>query len=275
MVKIKTLIESLWRFLSRPRSLTVRNKNQLLTVLESARNKQFIQDDIAIMMESLLHFSTLKVRDIMIPRSQMIVIPDNIPTKALLELIGAHRHSRYPVVGDSKDEIIGILHAKDLLLYDTHHADFSLTDILRPHTVVPESKQLMILLKDFRENRNHMAIVVDEYGGVSGFVTIEDVLEQIVGDIEDEFDNDDDSFIKAHNDGSYIIKGHIPMDEFNQFFRTSYDETIYDTLSTLIQKQASNMPHVGDDVVINASHFKILNADSKRIKLVEFVQRSN
>ncbi len=275
MVKIKRIFISLWEWFRKPFTSTLRNKQQFLGILDSARIKQLMPDDVVTMMESLVHFSTLKVRDIMIPRSQMVVIPEAITIKALRELVAAHGHSRYPVVGESKDNIIGILHAKDLLLYKINDDDFSLSDILRPHTFIPESKQLTYLLKDFRQTRNHMAIVVDEYGAVSGFVTIEDVIEQIVGDIEDEFDNNDDSFIKAHNDGSYIIKGHIPMDEFNQYFSTSYDEATYDTLNTLIQKQASNMPIVGDDVVINKSHFKILNADSKRIKLVEFIQRSN
>ncbi len=251
----------------------VNDKKQLSELVSYLSKKKIIKEYTGSIIESVLHLSTLKARDIMIPRSQMIVIPQHIEFKDLCSLVASHGHSRYPVIGDSKDEIIGILHTKDLILQKIEEQPFTLSEILRPHLIIPESKQLLILLKDFRSNRNHMAIVVDEYGSVSGFITIEDVLEQIVGDIEDEFDNDEDNFIKARNDGTFIIKAHIPIEEFNQYFHTDYDINKYDTLNTMLKKKAITMPVVGEVVIIDKAQYKILNADSNHIKLVEITLR--
>lgn len=254
---------------------TISSQKQLVDVLKQASKTNVLETDISTMIESVIHFSTLRVRDIMIPRAQMITVPEDTSLDDLFELAREHGHSRYPVIGESKDEIVGILHTKDLLTFKSEQDDFDLHEIVRPHAIIPESKCLSDLLRDFRKNRNHMAIVVDEYGGVSGFVTIEDVLEQIVGDIEDEFDSDDHLFIKVHKDGAYIVKGEIPIDEFNQYFCTNFNHKGYETLSVLLQKQKPDMPSIGDEVIIDKVGFKILNADSRRIKLVEFKHKVN
>lgn len=246
------------------------NREELLHLVRKVGHQQILDADTTSMLESVIRFSELRARDIMIPRSQMIVIPFNTDLEALFSMVETHQHSRYPVIGESKDEILGILHAKDLLPYKNTEVDFSLTEILRPHAIIPESKHLNILLNEFRINRNHMAIVVDEYGGVSGCVTIEDILEQIVGNIEDEFDNDDESYIKVHNNGSFIIKTHIPIEEFNDYFKRDFDHQSYDTLGGMLLKACDHMPTRDEIVKIENVSFKILNADDRRIKLVEF-----
>jgi magnesium and cobalt transporter len=247
-----------------------KTRDELLALLREGGKRHLVDPDTASMIEGVIRFSELRVRDIMIPRVQMVVISSTTSLDSLFALIEKHTHSRYPVIGESKDEILGILHAKDLLPYKLSDKNFSLNEILRPHTVVPESKHLNILLSEFRINRNHMAIVVDEYGGVSGFVTIEDLLEQIVGDIEDEFDNDDEAYVKIHKNGAFVVKAHMPIDEFNEYFKRDFNDETYDTLGGMIIKACDHMPSLGETVKIDNVCFKILNADGRRIKLVEF-----
>jgi magnesium and cobalt transporter len=222
------------------------------------------------MVEGVIRYSNLRVRDIMLPRAQIVAIPSTVSLDDLLTIVRKHRHSRYPVFDNTIDSIVGILHAKDLLIEAGNEEDFSISELLRPAIFVPESKHLNILLTEFKRTKNHMAVVVDEYGGVSGFVTIENVLEQIVGDIEDEFDNNDDAYINKHENGKFILKGHIPIDEFNEYFNLNFNTDEFDTLAGLLIKACDHLPNIDEVVNIDNHRFKILNADNRRIKLVEF-----
>ncbi len=242
----------------------------LLQILRDACQRSLLGSDTLAMVEGVIRYSSLKVRDIMLPRLQIISIASDSTFDAILEIVEKYSHSRYPIYDDNIDSIIGILHAKDLLMHKNQHAKFSINDVLRPATFVPESKPLNILLTEFKCTKNHMAVVVDEYGGVSGFVTIEDVIEQIVGDIEDEFDNNDDSYINKHEDGRYIIKATIPIKEFNDYFKQDLNIDQYETLAGLLIKTHENLPEVGETINISNLSFKILNSDNRRIKLVEF-----
>jgi magnesium and cobalt transporter len=244
--------------------------NQLLKILRDACSRNLLDSDTLSMVEGVIRYSALKVRDIMLPRLQIISISSDSTFDSILEIVEKHSHSRYPIYDDNIDSIIGILHAKDLLMHKKDPCDFSINDVLRPATFVPESKPLNILLTEFKRTKNHMAIVVDEYGGVSGFVTIEDVIEQIVGDIEDEFDNNDDAYINKHADGRYIVKATIPISEFNEYFKLDLNTEQYETLAGLLIKTNESLPEVGEIIKIANQSFKILNSDNRRIKLVEF-----
>lgn len=254
------------------------SQEQLLALLKEAEKSSLLNTDTQLMLESVLQFSEMKVRDIMIPRSQMITVSsiDDDPEK-LLHIVHSSGHSRFPVVGTHRDEIIGILHAKNLITYRlprlTETQKFNLKDILKPVMFVPESKPLDILLKEFRRNRNHMAIVVDEYGGVGGFVTIEDLIEQIVGDIEDEFDIDEDTYIKKHSDQQYILKAHMPIEEFNEYFSANFGIDEFDTIGGMILKKLAHMPKKGEKISINEFDFKVISADTRRIKLLRLTLR--
>ncbi len=243
---------------------------QLLHIIREANERQLVDTDTLSMLEGVIHFSAMTARDIMIPRSQMVILNEKSSLDEIFKLIEEHGHSRYPVIVEGKDEILGILHAKDLLKYKITQDEFVLSELLRLAPVIPESKKLNILLNELRSNRNHLAIVVDEYGAVSGFVTIEDIIEQIVGDIEDEFDIDEDAFIKKHKNGKYIIKAHIPIDEFNEYFAYNYDHEHCDTIGGMLMKACDHVPNFGEVITIDNAHFKILNSDNRRIKLVEF-----
>lgn len=175
---------------------------------------------------------------------------------------------------DNEDDIIGILHAKDLLRFNGQTEDeFDLSDIIRLATFVPESKRLDVLLSEFRNNRNHMALVVDEYGAVSGFVTIEDVIEQIIGDIEDEFDIDEEAYLKAHGDSQYIIKAHMPIDEFNEQLNCHFSDEIYDTIGGIVMAGFGYLPKRGEIITLDQFEFKVINADARRIKLLSCLDK--
>jgi magnesium and cobalt transporter len=206
----------------------------------------------------------------MIPRAQLVFLQEAQPPEVLLERIIESQHSRFPVVGDDLDDIKGILHAKDLLrLALDRDKPFDIKDWIRPATVIPESKRLNVLLQDFRSTRNHMAVVVDEYGHVSGVVTIEDVLEQIVGDIEDEHDVDDESFFKQIDDRTFNVKATTPVEDFNEYFDRSLDEEEFDTIGGLVLKAFGHLPSRGETVGIDEMQFKVLNADSRRVRLLQ------
>lgn len=246
------------------------DRTHLLQILRDACNRKLLDADTLAMVEGVIRYSELRVRDIMLPRSQIIAIDSEASFDEIIEIVNQHRHSRYPIFNDSLDNMIGILHAKELLIPPQEQANFSMEEVLRPVTLVPESKHLNILLTDFKHKKNHMAIVVDEYGAVSGFVTIEDVIEQIVGDIEDEFDNNEDAYINKHPDGRYIIKAHIPLSDFNEYFQQTLKDENYETLAGVIMKACDHVPNIGEVIHIGKYYFKILNADNRRIKLVEF-----
>ena len=213
----------------------------------------------------------MQVRDIMIPRSQVVTVPADLTLSDIVELVTKASHSRFPVVGENVDNVMGILLAKDLLpLLLTDSQDrFDIKDLVRPATFVPESKRLNVLLKEFRETRQHMAIVIDEYGSVCGAVTIEDVLEQIVGEIEDEFDVDDDSYIKKFDETNYIVKALTPLDEFNDYFGTEFSDQEFTTLGGLILQQFGRIPERSESVILGTLQVTVLNADSRQIKLLK------
>ena len=248
------------------------NKDQLIRILRSAEQRTLIDAETLAMIEGVILFSQMKVRDIMLPKKQMTCIAENTLLRDAIRVIAESGHSRFPVTGENKDEIIGILHAKDLLRFQTEEeVSFDIVDIMRQATFVPESKRLDILLSEFRNNRNHMAIVVDEYGSVAGFVTLEDIIEQIIGDIEDEFDIDEEAYIKTHGDAHYIIKAHMPIDEFNEQLQANFSDEIYDTIGGIVMTNFGYLPKRGETIIVQPFEFKIINADARHIKLLECV----
>ncbi len=249
-----------------------RDREQLLELLRGAHARDLIDPEALAMLEGVLHVAEMQVRDIMVPRAQMDVVRRDASLAEILPDLVSSAHSRIPVIVDSRDEVAGILLAKDLLRFftGTQEESFDMQEILRPAVFVPESKRLNVLLKEFRLSRNHMAIVVDEYGGVSGLVTIEDVLEQIVGEIEDEHDVDDYlTQIMQHPGDRYTIKALTPIEEFNTYFGTAYDEEDFDTLGGLLLSRFGHVPRRGESVAFDGLQFRVLRADNRRLHLVE------
>ena len=223
------------------------------------------------MIDGVIEVAEMQVRDIMIPRSQMVVVERDADLKVILETVVDSAHSRFPAVGENRDEVIGILLAKDLLPYflEGEELRFNLRDILRPAVFIPESKRLNVLLKEFRASRNHIAIVVDEYGGVAGLVTIEDVLEQIVGDIEDEHDIEEDAYIFQHRDNDYTVKAITPIEDFNESFQVDFSDEEFDTIGGLVMNGFGHMPKRGETLNLGDFHFKVLRASSRQIYLLQ------
>lgn len=246
-----------------------KNRQELFQLLREANRNKLMDDDALAIVEGAIEISELKVRDIMIPRSQMVSIQvDQTPEQFLPAIIEA-AHSRYPVFGENNDEILGILLAKDLLpLILSRPTDFNLRQILRPCNFVPESKRLNVLLKEFRANHNHMAVVIDEYGGVDGLVTIEDVLEQIVGDIEDEHDVEDDTLIRSVPSGDHIVKALTPVEDFNEFFKSDFSEDEYDTIGGVVLSAFGHLPKRNEVIEIDNWRFRVANSDSRRLHLL-------
>lgn len=245
-----------------------KNKEELVDLIYDAEQREVIDPQTREMIEGVIGVNEMKVRDIMIPRVQMITIDVNQTVDEFLPVMLESAHSRFPVIAEDKDHIEGILLAKDLLTYAFHpEKEFKLKDILRPATIVPESKRVDVLLKEFRQERYHMSIVVDEYGGVSGLVTIEDILELIVGEIEDEFDIEDEGTddIRPLNKSTYSVKALTSVDEFNRFFETDFNEESADTIGGIILKAFGHMPSTHDEITIKDIHFKITNSDKRRL----------
>lgn len=245
------------------------DREQLISLLRDSEQRHLLDADALAMIEGILQFSEMHVRDVMIPRAQTIVINENEQLTEFLPTVIESTHSRFPVTGSIKDEVIGILHAKDLLQYSLSDKPFSMRDILRPARFIPESKRLDVLLKEFRIERNHMAVVVDEYGSVSGIVTIEDILEQIVGNIEDEFDVDEEIFIKKLSDSEFIVKGLTPIAEFNAYFSTHLSDLEFDTIGGLIAQKFGHMPQRGESISLNNFTFTVITADKRRLHLLQ------
>lgn len=243
----------------------------LLELLRNAEQDQVLDADALGIIEGALQVSSMQVRDIMIPRSQLAIVPAKLPPNEIIELVTKASHSRFPVMGENVDNVIGILLAKDLLplILKEETRKLDIKDVVRPATFVPESKRLNVLLKEFRETRQHMAIVIDEYGSVSGAVTIEDVLEQIVGEIEDEYDVDDESYIKKFDEENYIVKALTPVDEFNEYFGTQFSDQEFTTLGGLVLQQIGHIPERGETINIGPFLVTVLNADSRQIKLLK------
>ena len=243
----------------------------LLELLRNAEQDQVLDADALGIIEGALQVSSMQVRDIMIPRSQLVIVSAKLPPNEIIELVTKASHSRFPVTGENVDNVIGILLAKDLLplILKEETRKLDIKDVVRPATFVPESKRLNVLLKEFRETRQHMAIVIDEYGSVSGAVTIEDVLEQIVGEIEDEYDVDDESYIKKFDEENYIVKALTPVDEFNEYFGTQFSDQGFTTLGGLVLQQIGHIPERGETINIGPFLVTVLNADSRQIKLLK------
>jgi len=248
-----------------------KDRAELVDLLRDAEQRNLLKPDALAMIEGVLQVSEMQVRDIMIPRSQMVVIDRDAELDEFLPMVIEAAHSRYPVIGENKDEVVGMLLAKDLLPFTAggKSQDFELREILRPAVFVPESKRLDVLLKEFRSSRNHMAIVVDEYGGVAGVVTIEDVLEQIVGEIEDEYDFDEGTSILQLNDNEYTVKALTSVEDFNEYFHTKFSDEESDTVGGLVIKNLGHVPKRGEVTLIDSIQFKVLRADNRRVHLLK------
>ena len=241
------------------------DREQLVELLHSSFEKSLLDADALTMIEGVLQVSETQVRDVMIPRSQMDVIDISKTPEEFIPFVIETAHSRFPVIDDDKNDIIGILLAKDLLRYYAGE-DFNVRDMLRPAVFIPESKRLNVLLKEFRSNRNHIAIVVDEYGGVAGMITIEDVLEQIVGDIEDEYDFDEteDNIIRDA-EGRFRVKALTEITDFNETFGTEFSDEEFSTIGGLVVSKFGHLPKRGESITFNNLQFTALRADSRRL----------
>ena len=245
-----------------------RSKEELVSVITDAEQNDIIDPQTREMIEGVIGVNEMRVRDIMIPRAQMTTIDVEKKVEEFLPLMLESAHSRFPVISEDKDHIEGILLAKDLLAFAFNaEKEFNLKDILRPAVIVPESKRVDVLLKEFRQQRYHMAIVVDEYGGVSGLVTIEDILEIIVGEIEDEYDTEEDGTddIRPLNKSTYTVKALTPVDDFNEFFETKFSEEEADTIGGIVLKAFGHMPETNDEITIGDILFKVTNSDKRRL----------
>jgi magnesium and cobalt transporter len=245
------------------------SRTELLDLLCEAEKNKIIDNDALRIFEGAMQVSDMQVREIMVPRSQMKLIKAGSPIEEILPLIIDSSHSRFPVVGESADDLKGILLAKDLLpLLLNNERDFDLEPLLRTAHIVPESKRLNVLLREFRENRNHMVVVIDEYGDIAGLATIEDVLEEIVGEIEDETDAEEDAFIKKISDGDYIIKALAPIEEINEELGTDFNDDEVDTIGGIVTQHFGHLPQLNEEAIIDDYHFKILKADNRRVHLL-------
>ncbi|MFQ3199997.1 MAG: magnesium and cobalt transporter [Zhongshania sp.] len=263
----KSWIEKIaYAFSSEPKT-----REDLFELLAVAKQNEVIDDDAINIVEGAMHISDMQAREIMVPRPQMVVLKADQPLSELLPMIIDTGHSRYPVIGDTLDNVLGILLSKDLLpllwKFETS-ADIDIRDILRPATLVPESKRLNVLLRDFREKRNHMAVVIDEYGGAAGLITIEDILEQIVGEIEDEYDEDDDLPIRKIAENDFVVQALTPIDDFNDHFNARFSDDEFDTIGGLLLKAFGHLPSRNEVTRLENYEFKVVNADSRQIHLL-------
>ncbi len=246
------------------------NREQIIQLLRNAENKNVLNKDTLEMIEGAFQVSKIQVKNIMIPRSHMVVVREDTTLQDMLPIIIDSAHSRFPVVGDSRDEVLGILLAKDLLRFfiDGKQQEFNLDDVLRPAVIVPESKRVNTLLSEFKDGRNHMAIVVDEYSSISGLVTIEDVLEQIVGEITDEHDIEEGRYIFEHSKGHFGIKALTPIEDFNEFFSTTYSDNDFETFGGLVLSKFGHLPKKGEKIEFDNFEIEVLRADKRRLHLL-------
>ncbi|MEE4381305.1 MAG: transporter associated domain-containing protein [Pseudomonadales bacterium] len=247
---------------------------ELMSMIHDAAERSLLDAEALGIIDGAMQVSEMQARDIMIPRAQVVFVRAEDSPREFLPVVIDSQHSRFPVIGEDFDDVKGILHAKDLLpLALTQRLDdFRLKDHIRPAPVIPESKRLNVLLTEFRENRNHMAIVVDEYGSVAGVVTIEDVLEQIVGEIEDEHDVHDDSFVKQLEADAWTVKAVTPIEDFNEQFDTDFPDEEFDTIGGLVMQQFGHLPKREEATTIGPFRFRVLNADSRRIRLLHMTR---
>ncbi|MGP9801768.1 HlyC/CorC family transporter [Rheinheimera sp. NSM] len=248
--------------------------SELQDIISEAEVRSLIDADTKSMLQGVLDVSSMRARDIMVPRSQMATIDIDDSVADMLPILMENNHSRYPVVNEDKDHIEGILLVKDLLQYalDPNVSDWHLRDLLRPAVIIPESKRVDALLKEFRQKRYHMAIVVDEYGGVSGLVTIEDILEQIVGEIEDEHDDEEENDIKKMASRVFQVSALTPLDEFNESFNTRFDEEDADTIGGIVLHAFGHMPAKGESIELEGLTFKVSKANSRRLVQLQVIR---
>ena len=248
----------------------VKTRDDIAEFLETFHERGIFGDDEFAMLQGVLEVADTQVRDIMVPRSQMVVVEKDQTGQEVLKVITESNHSRFPVIGDDRDEVVGIVLAKDMLKhFIANKQPFDMEVFLRPAVFIPESKRLNTLLTEFREGRNHMAIVVDEYGGVSGLATIEDVLEQIVGDIDDELDPEEASSIQPQDGGKYSVMALTRIDEFNEFFNTELSDADYDTVGGLVMHELGRLPRRGEQLDFAGLRFKVLRGDRRRLHTLE------
>jgi len=247
---------------------------ELIELLRSSEERDLLDAGALSIIEGALVVSDMQTREIMIPRSQVVFVRVEMTPEEFLPLVIESGHSRFPVVSENQDDVLGILLAKDLLslAIKEKNSKFSMRDLLRPCTAIPESKRLNVLLDEFRTNRNHLAVVYDEYGGVSGIVTIEDVLEQIVGDIEDEYDFEEDDYIKTHSDGSFTVKALTSISDFNEELHCNFSEEEFDTIGGIVTHCFGHLPERNEEVEIQGFLFRVLKADSRRIHLLNMTR---
>ena len=246
------------------------DRDDLIDVLRDAERRSLVDAEVLDMLEGALAVGELQVRDIMVPRAQMVAVQEDEAPEAFVGTVIESGHSRFPVLGDSRDEVKGILFAKDLLAYFAkgRRDGFDLDDAMRPVVYIPESKRLSVLLREFRESRNHMAVVVDEYGGVAGLVTIEDVLEQIVGEIDDEHDIEEGPFISHIQGAEHTVKALTPIEDFNEYFGTGFSNEEFDTIGGLVVKSFGRLPRAGETQVLGDLSFRVLRADKRKVHLL-------
>ena len=252
------------------------DRDALIEILRDSEHRNLLDPDALLMIEGALHVSEIQVRDIMVPRVQMIVIENDAEPEDILSVVVESGHSRFPVVGDSNDEIVGILLAKDLLSYYANQdQEFDIKDVMRPTVFIPESKRLNVLLREFRTSRNHMAIVIDEYTGVAGLVTIEDVIEEIIGEIEDEHDfEEDEENINVHDNERYTVKALTPLVEFNEYFSMNINDDEYDTVGGLVLNTFGHLPKRGEKIEFEGFNIKVIRADKRRVHQLLFTRIS-
>jgi magnesium and cobalt transporter len=249
-----------------------RDLAELIEDLREASERGLFNGDALVMLEGVLAVADMQVRDIMVPRSQMVFVERDESPEKLVQLVVESGHSRFPVIGEDRDQILGILLAKDLLRLGIEGGEhFEIREYMRPVVFVPESKRLNVLLKEFRLSHNHLAMVVDEYGGVCGLVTIEDVIEQIVGEIDDEHDVEDDQTIRRESEREFSVRALTPIAEFNEYFGTAFSDEEYDTIGGLLMQEFGRLPRRGETIQIGELEFRILRADRRRIDLLRVI----
>lgn len=250
-----------------------RNRQDLIRYVHDAESRHLIDVDTAAMMEGAILVSETKVLDIMIPRSEMAFIEADATPAEFLPGVIESAHSRFPVLDAKHEKVLGILLAKDLLpLAADPRQPFNVRDMLRPAVFVPESKRLNILLREFRQSRNHLAIVIDEYGDIAGLISIEDVIEQIVGEIDDEYDVEDEEYVRVHRANRYTVKGRTPIEVFNEYFKTKFSDQHYDTIGGLVVHEFGRLPERGDEIEFGGFNFKVLRADPRRVNILRVIR---
>jgi len=261
------------RKLSRKISGEVQDRAEVVEYLRDATLRGVIEGDALAMLEGVLGVADIQVRDIMVPRAQMTVLNRDDEYGALLGTVIESGHSRFPVMDEDREKIVGILLAKDLLRFAAQEdgTEFDIREFMRAVVFVPESKRLNVLLREFRRSRVHMAVVADEYGGIAGLVTIEDVIEQIVGDIDDEHDVDEDVNIRKDGDRQYIVRGQTPIDEFNEYFQTELSDDEFDTVAGLVMKQLGRLPRRGETLQLADCEIKVMRFDRRRIDFLRLI----